>query len=173
MEMDHAFRRISHSLLEMAIITGVLARVLHMLFNAHGDELDWHVVVGTFFIVPVVVLALATLYVGNYPVRQWLWRAPLFAVAETAAEAATSLLLIAAGRERWGTGRAEWGDWPAMAGATLAWRLVTICLFAAILGAIVQWVRRREFAAERRHDALHHVSHDSPPPETAIFRKDS
>ena len=122
-----------------------------MLFNAHGEQLDWHVVVGTFIILPIVVLALATLYLGNYPVRQWVWRAPVFAAAETVAEAVTSLVLIAAGRERWGTGRAELGDWPAIAGATLAWRLVMICGFAFVLGAIVQWVRRREFAAERRH----------------------
>ena len=164
MEMEQAFRRISHSLVEMAVITGVLARVLHMLFNAHGEQLDWHVLVGTFFVVPVVVLALATLYLGNYPVRQWVWRAPAFAAAETVAEGVTSLLLIAAGRERWGTERAEWSDWPAMIGSTLAWRLVTVCFFAFVLGAIVQWVRRREFAVERKHDS---------PESPAIFRKDS
>ncbi len=161
-EMDSAFRRISHSLLEMALITGVLARVLHMLFNAHGDEIDWHALVGTFVVVPIVMLALVTLYLANYPVRQWVWRAPAFAMAETAAEALTSLVLIAAGRERWGTGRAELGDWPAMAGATLAWRLIMICSFTFVLGAIVQWVRRREFAAERRH---------GPPPGTPERRR--
>jgi hypothetical protein len=157
-EMDQAFRRISHSLPEMAVITGVLTRVLHMLFNAHGDQIDWHVLVGTFVVVPVTILALATLYLANYPVRQWVWRAPVFAVAETAAEGVTSLILIAVGRERWGTGRAEFGDWPAMTAVTLSWRLVTVCLFAFILGAIVQWVRRKEFAAERHHGPPSHMS---------------
>ena len=156
-ELSHAFRRISHSLVEMALVAGVLVRVLHMLFNAHGTQLDWHSFVGTVFVVPIVVLVFATLYLANYPVGQWLWRAPAFALVEVVVEAFTSLALVTAGRERWGTGRAEIGDWPTIAGYILAWRFTMVCLFALVLGAIVQWVRRKEFASERQH-------HPHPPP---------
>lgn len=165
-ETSHPFQRISHSLVEMALIAGVLVRVLHMLFNAHGAELDWHSLVGTVFVVPVVLLAFAAVYLANYPVGQWLWRAPVFALVEVVVEAFTSLALVAAGRERWGTGRAAVGDWPSIASRILAWRFTMVCLFALVLGAIVQWVRRREFAAERKH---HH--HPPGPPDGTPERR--
>lgn len=134
----------------MAIITGIVVRVIHVVARAHGDHLDWHAFVGTFVVVPVVLLALATAHLASFPVPQWLWRAPAFALLEAMSEAFTSLGLIAAGRERWGTGRATAGDWPAIAGGILLWRFVMICAFALVLGAMVQWVRRRELAAQRR-----------------------
>ncbi len=138
----------------MALITGCLVRVLYTAFNAHGDYLDWHVILGRFILIPVLVLGMAAVHLAQFPVRQWLWRAPLFAVAEVAAGALTSLALIAAGRERIGVGLATWADWPSMTGQTLIWHLSTICLFALMLGIIVQWVRKREFVQEHRHEHL-------------------
>jgi len=156
------FHRIATSIVEMALITGVVVRVIHVVARAHGgDHLDWHAFVGTFVVVPVVLLAMATVHLSNFPVPQWLWRAPAFALLEIVVEALTSLGLIEAGRERWGTGRAELGDWSAIAGGILVWRFVTICLFALVLGVVVQWVRRREFAAERR--AYHGVERRGRP----------
>ena len=151
------WHHIAASLWEAALLAGVIVRVLHVIFNAHGHELDWHSVVGTFILVPVVLLALATLHLANYPLPQWLWRAPAFAVAEAAAESLTSLALIFTGRERWGTGRAELGDWPAMAASILLTRFVMISLFALVLGAIAQFVRRRELKADRKrsHESFH------------------
>lgn len=135
----------------MALISAVIVRTLHVLSNAHGVEMDWHSFVGTFVALPIVLLAFATIHLSNYPVPQWLWRAPAFALLESLFESLASLGLIYLGRERWGTGRAEFGDWPAMAGMTLLTRMVMICLFAVVLGGVAQFVRRRELRAARRH----------------------
>lgn len=161
-EYQHAPRSVWHriacSLVEMAIIAGVIVRVLHVISNAHGEQLDWHSFVGTFIAVPVILLALATIHLSAYPLHQWVWRAPTFALVESAVEAVLSLALIAAGRERWGTGRAVYGDWPAMAGITFLTRFAMICVFALILGGVAQFVRRREIHAERKK-----IHHGSPP----------
>jgi hypothetical protein len=153
--MKHAFQRISQSLVEMALIAGVVLRVLHVVFSTHGDGADWHSFFGAFVLLPILLLALATVHLANYPVKEWLWRAPVFALAEAVVEAFASLALILLGRERWGTARAELGDWPSMSGMILGLRFVVVCLFALVLGAIVQAVRRREFStAKGRH--YHH-----------------
>lgn len=134
----------------MALLAGITVRVLHVVFNAHGHTLDWHAFVGSFILVPVVLLAFATAHLANYPVGQWIWRAPIFAGVEATVESLTSLALIYAGRERWGTGRAELGDWPAMVGGIFVSRLLMVLLFALVLGAVAQFVRRRELRAERK-----------------------
>src|SRR5688572_25453521 len=105
--MKHAFQRISQSLIEMALITGLLVRVLHVVFNTYGDAPDSRSFIGAFVLLPIILLALATVHLANYPVKEWLWRAPVFALGEAVVEAFASLALIAIGRERWGTGRAE------------------------------------------------------------------
>ncbi len=128
-------------------------RVLHVIANAHGEELDWHSFVGTFIAIPVILLALATIHLASYPLHQWVWRAPAFALLESAVESALSLVLIFAGRERWGTGRAVFGDWPAMAATTFLSRFAMVCLFALVLGGVAQFVRRREIRAERKRGA--------------------
>lgn len=136
----------------MAIIAGVLLRVLHVISNAHGDHLDWHAFVGTFILVPVVLLALATVHLAQYPLPQWLWRAPAFALLESTVEALASLGLIYIGRERWGTGRAELSDWPAMAGGIFLTRFLMVATFALVLGLVAQFVRRRELTHERERE---------------------
>ncbi len=135
----------------MALISAVIVRALHVISNAHGVEMDWHSFVGTFVALPIVLLVFATIHLSNYPVSQWLWRAPAFALLESLFESLASLGLIYLGRERWGTGRAEFGDWPAMAGMILVTRMGMICLFALVLGGVAQFVRRRELRAARRH----------------------
>ena len=86
---------------------------------------------------------MATLHLGRFPVREWPWRAPLFAVFETAGEMAVSLVLISLHREPWGTARAEFMDWQPMATAVLFWRLIGVCVWALLLGTTVQFVRGR------------------------------
>jgi hypothetical protein len=134
----------------MAIIAGVVVRVLHVVSNAHGEQLDWHSFVGTFIAAPVILLSLATIHLASYPLHQWVWRAPAFALLESVVESVFSLLLIYMGRERWGTGRAVFGDWPAMAARTVLIRLGMVCIFALVLGGVAQFVRRREIRAERK-----------------------
>lgn len=155
----HPFRRISRSIIDMAVLTGIVVRVLHVLFSARSADLSWYAFAGRFILIPIVALGMASVHWSNYPVRQWLWRAPVFAVIESVTGAVASLALIAAGRERWGTGRAAMPDWPSIAGRIVLAHVVVICLFALVLGAIVQFVRRRELAVERRHQALLHAQH--------------
>jgi uncharacterized membrane protein len=149
------WHRIAASLVEMAIITGVVVRLLHVVSSAHGTDLDWHAFIGSFILVPVILLALATVHLAQYPLPQWLWRAPLFAVVESTVESLASLALISLGRERWGTGRAELGDWPAMAGGIYLSRFLMVCLFALVLGLVAQFVRRRELVHERKRHAAY------------------
>jgi len=155
----HPFRRISRSIVEMAMLTGIVVRVLHVLFSARSAELSWYAYAGRFILIPIVALGMASVHWSNYPVRQWLWRAPLFGFIESVTGAIASLALIASGRERWGTGRAEMADWPSIATRIIVTHVIVISLFALILGAIVQFVRRRELALERRHQALLHAHH--------------
>lgn len=144
----------------MAIIAGVVVRVLHVISNAHGEQLDWHSFVGTFIAIPVVLLALATIHLASYPLQQWVWRAPAFALLESAVESVLSLVLIYASRERWGTGRATFSDWPAMTATTFLTRFAMVCIFALVLGGVAQYVRRREIHAERKKG--HHGAADAP-----------
>ena len=97
------------------------------------------------------LLAMATIHLGRFPLRDWLWRAPAFAAVEGAAEMTVSLILIWMNRESLGTGAAHFHDWPGMAIGTIAWRVITISLFALLLAGIVKWVRymllRKEHSA--------------------------
>lgn len=171
----HPFRRISRSVVDMAVLTGIVVRVLHVLFSARSAELSWFAYAGRFILIPIVALGLASVHWSNYPVRQWLWRAPVFGLIEAATGAIASLGLIAAGRERWGTGRAEMADWPSIASRILVAHVLVICIFALLLGAIVQFIRRREFELERRHQALlhpHGQPHEHPSAPSAAGTSD-
>ena len=141
-EEPAAFTRIARSPVELAVITGVVIRLFRAVVLTHGTPTSSYLVaslvLGTLFI-----LGMATLHLGRFPVREWPWRAPLFAVFETAGEMAVSLVLISLHREPWGTARAEFMDWQPMATAVLFWRLVGVCVWALLLGTTVQFVRGR------------------------------
>src|ERR1700694_4152535 len=112
-EEPAAFTRIARSPVELALITGVVIRLFRAVVltqtNASSSFLGASLVLGTLFL-----LGMATLHLGRFPVREWPWRAPLFAVFETAGEMLVSLVLIALHREPWGTARAEVVDWHAI-----------------------------------------------------------
>jgi hypothetical protein len=65
-----------------------------------------------------------------------------FFVIEVVVELGTSTLLIAVGRERFGSRAATWDDWWAMAGQTFWQRGIVLVLFALVLAGVVQLVRR-------------------------------
>jgi len=142
LEEPAAFARIARSPVELALITGVVIRLFRAVVLTHGNATTAYLfaalVLGTLFL-----LGMATLHLGRFPVREWPWRAPLFAVFETAGEMAVSLVLISLHREPWGTARAEFMDWQPMATAVLFWRLVGVCVWALLLGTTVQFVRGR------------------------------
>lgn len=141
LEEPRAFRRLSFSLVEMAVVTGVVLRVFRSFVMTHGSISGWYIF-GSFALGLVLLLGMATAHLANFPVQRWLWRAPLFVLVESAAEAATSLLLITAGREPNGSVRAELADWPAMAAGTVLSRGAAVLLWALLLAGIVGVVRR-------------------------------
>lgn len=137
-----AFTRIARSPLELALITGVVMRIFRALVltssTSSSSYLGAALVLGTLFL-----LGMATLHLGRFPVKEWPYRAPLFAIFETTGEMAMSLVLIALHREPWGTARAEYSDWQPMATGVLFWRLLAVCVWALLLGATVQFIRGR------------------------------
>jgi len=141
-EEPAAFTRIARSPIELALITGVIMRVFRAVVLTHGDAtpsyLAASLVLGTLFL-----LGMATLHLGRFPVREWPWRAPLFAVFETAGEMLVSLLLIWLHREPWGTARAEFTDWQPMATGVLFWRVLGVSVWALLLGVTVSFIRGR------------------------------
>ena len=135
-----AFRRLSYSVVEMAVITAVVLRVYRALaLYLAGANVFF---LGLSFAVGFVVLfGMVTLHLGNFTVRRWVWRAPLFALIEAAAEAFTSLGLIALHREPLGSARATYADWPGIVGNIVTWRVPAIIVFAAVLAAVVLMTR--------------------------------
>jgi len=142
LEEPAAFARIARSPFELALITGVVMRLFRAVVLTHGNVtttfLAASLVLGTLFL-----LGMATLHLGRFPVREWPWRAPLFAVFETVGEMTVSLVLIALHREPWGTARAEFVDWQAMATGVVFWRVLGVSVWALLLGATVSFIRGR------------------------------
>ena len=136
-----AFRRFSYSLVEMAIVTGVLVRVYRLVVLTHGSN-NWLYIGATFLIGTVFLLGMATAHLANYPLQQYLWRAPAFALIEVAAEMGTSAILIALGREPNGTVAAHWDDWFGLARNALLLRGLSIVLWGVLIAGAVQLVRR-------------------------------
>jgi hypothetical protein len=159
-----AFTKLARSLIDMALVTGIISRLYRAMVLTRSESLGATYVVVTFSIGAIFILLMASLHLSRFPLRDWIWRAPGFAAAEGLAEMVTSAVLIALNREPLGTGAAHFHDWPMMLVRTVGWRVVTISLFALLLAGIVKWVRymllRREHASwshgdpgfvERRH----------------------
>jgi hypothetical protein len=146
-----AFSKLARSTVEMALVTGVLARLYRAVILTHGDPDSGVYIAATFFIGASFVLMMATVHLSRFSLREWMWRAPMFAALEGAFEMVTSAGLIALHREPLGTSAATFSDWPRMTAGVFGWRLVVICVFAAVLALIVKLVRyailRREHAA--------------------------
>ncbi len=141
LEEPKAFRRLSYSLVEMALITGVLLRLYRLLILTHGSN-NWVYLGGTFFVGIVFLVGMATAHLSNYPLHQYVWRAPAFWLVEVAAEMAASALFLSVGVEANGSVRAHWDDWLGMGVNALLIRGLVILLWTAILAGVVQIVRR-------------------------------
>lgn len=136
-----AFTRLARSLFDMALVTGIVARLYRALVLGRSESASGVFVALTLAGGALFLLAMATIHVSRFPIREWLWRAPGFAALEGVVEMLVSLLLIAMHRESLGTGAAHFSDWPAMAIRTIGWRLLTISLFSLVLAGVVKWVR--------------------------------
>ena len=140
-EEPKAFRKISFSLVGMALITGVVVRIYRVFVLTHGSN-DWIYLGGAFALGTVFLFGMLTAHLANYPLYQYLWRAPVFAIVEVLAEMATSALLISLDWEPNGTVHAHWDDWLGMGLNALLIRGMSIVLWALGLAVIVSLVRR-------------------------------
>lgn len=162
LEEPRVLRKLTLSLPAMAVIAGILVRLIRV--GASEVSTSWWGVFGGIALGLIVLLTIATAHLGNYPVKQWLWRAPLFGLAEGAAEAGASALLTVIGVERLGSTRAHLSDWPSMATDTIVGtpglafldgRIVMVSIFALVLAGVVQVVRYLLLRSENRdHTAV-------------------
>jgi hypothetical protein len=140
-EEPKAFRRFSYSLVEMAVVTGVLWRIYRVVALTHGAN-NWLYAAAVITLAVIFLIGMLTAHLANYPLHQYLWRAPAFAGIEVLAEMAASALLIALGREANGSVRAHWDDWPGMALNALLLRGLIFILWGLILAGVVKLVHR-------------------------------
>lgn len=140
-EEPPAFRRFTMSPVAMGLLTGLIVRLYRALTLSMGSTSSMIYVGLAFILGQMLILGLATVHLGNFTLRRWLYLAPVFAIAEVIAEVLVSLALVAAGLERLGSRQAVFADWPGIAISTLAWRLVAIILYATLLAGVVQLVR--------------------------------
>jgi cytochrome bd-type quinol oxidase subunit 1 len=158
------WRALTLSTVEIGVLTGFLVRAFRALAMSHGagpDGSPGALYLGATFGIGVIVLCgMLTLHLANFPVRRWPWRVLAFALVESAAEMVASAVLIAAGREPLGTtGRAHWDDLPSLAVRTVIVRVLVFAVFAAVLAAVVQLVRR---TLARRGPHHLHPTHSAP-----------
>ena len=146
-----AFSKLARSIVEMALITGVVVRLYRalVLTRVSGDS---GLYLGAMLLLAsAFVLVMATVHLSRFPLRQWVWRAPAFAALESGFESMVSLGLILAQREPLGTGAATLADWPAIGATILLRHVVVISAFALLLALTVKLVRYR--LLKREHAA--------------------
>ena len=158
--MDSLIARIPRSLIPMALITGIVVH-LYRVFVLASPTITFGWV--TLFLAGageyVLLLSLTTVYLGNHPVRQWIWRVPLFTVSEWLVESAAVAVLIRGRFERIGSEQARVADLSSIVIDRLIWHGAAIVTFSFILAVVVQTVRyallkheHRDSTAIRIHD---------------------
>lgn len=134
-------KKLSLSLVAMAIFTGAVLRLYRLLVLQFGWSDRWLWIAGTFVVGAVFLLLMTTLHLGYYAQREWWWRAPLFGVVEATTEALVSFGLTAVGLEVVGSLQATMEDWEAMAVRIFVFRVGGITLFAIVLALVASIVR--------------------------------
>lgn len=140
-------RKFSLNLVEMAVLTGIILRLYRAVvtIQSSGSWLWFAAFAGGI----LLLCAMATMHLANYPLHRWVWRAPAFVLIEVAAEALTSVLLIAVGREPTGTARAELADWLPMMWGTLWTRGLIVIGWSLVLAGVI-WLVRHTLLREER-----------------------
>jgi hypothetical protein len=72
-EEPPAFRRLSLSLLEMALITGVLLRLFRAVTFGAGRA-SWLMFGASILVALVLLVGMTTAHLANFSLRRWLWR---------------------------------------------------------------------------------------------------
>ena len=175
-EHPHALRRLSFSLPQMALVTGIAMRLWRSYALTHGSPDSWAWVGGTFLVGASFLCLMCAIHLGNFTLRNWLWRAPLFAVLESGTEILASLALTTVNLEPLGAEMAELSDWLPTATRILFWRLAGVLTFTIVLGVVVSILRRVILVAEDRSHtvaAVHRASaehHTPPEPSDGVSR---
>lgn len=154
-----AFRRFTMSIVEMALVTGVLLRLGRAVVLTVGPNDNLLFIGGAVAAGLIWLCGMATLHLGNFTLTRWIWRAPAFVLLEAIAESLTSLALIALGKEAVGSARATFADWPAITASIFLWRLIAVLAYSAVLAGVVQLVRYALVKHDHRQhtlDAIHH-----------------
>src|SRR5882724_11017902 len=94
-EPPHPLRRLSLSLPQMALVTGIAMRLWRSYVLTHGSPESWAWVGGTFLVGASFLCLMCAIHLANFTIRNWVWRAPLFAVLESGTEILMSLALTA------------------------------------------------------------------------------
>jgi hypothetical protein len=144
-------RRISMSLPVMALLTGAGLRSYRAFVLTFGWSDSWLWIAGTFIGGAVFLFLMVTLHLGNYPVRAWWWRAPLFALVEGVTEVLVSLGLTILGLEVVGSMRATLEDWQVASLRSATFRVIGITLFAVVLALVSTVVRLLLLKKHERH----------------------
>jgi hypothetical protein len=145
-----ALRRMSVSLPQMALVTGIVLRLWRSYTLTHGSPDSWAWVGGTTLAGLAFLFLMCALHLGNFPLRGWLWRAPAFALLESATEIVMSLALITLNLEPLGAEMAEFSDWLPSAATILVARVIGLLIFSFVLGVVVWILRRLLLAKEQR-----------------------
>ena len=149
-ERPHALRRLSVSLPQMALVTGIGMRLWRSYVLTHGSADSWAWVGGTLLVGVSFLFLMTAIHLGNFTLRNWTWRAPLFAVLESGTEILVSLALTTLNLEPLGADMADIEDWRPTATRILLWRLAGVVLFTVVLAVVVSILRRIILAAEDR-----------------------
>lgn len=162
-----ALRRLTLSTVAMGVGAGITMRVYRWAMLTYASTGSAAVLFLTFAGILVILLGFATAHLGNYPVRHWLWRAPLFGIVSGLAEAAASAALIALAVEPLGHDlRAHWHDWRPGDGhwgillSRIVWDTVLVIIFATVLAGVVQLVRYAMLKREHRDHTLAAIHED-------------
>jgi hypothetical protein len=165
---DSLARRFAHSLGGTAIITGVLVCGFRWLVFRPGTSHSLLLLLFGILGQLAILLGGATVHLGSHPVHQWRWRAPAFALVESATAILMSGVLIALRAEVIGAERAHWSDWPWLAMRIFIWHGITLLLFAVILGTVVQVVRYGMLRHDHRDSTARAIHEDHLKQETAV-----
>jgi hypothetical protein len=155
-ERLHPLRAFAVRTLEPAGITGLVLRVYRALVLGATASAGLIAFVGSLTVGVLFLCGMLTWHLGNFPIKRWPLRILAFILIEVAAELGMSSLLIGIHRERFGSRVATWGDWWPMAGQTFIERGLVMVLFALVLAASVQIVRRAFDKRSPHH--IHQVS---------------
>jgi hypothetical protein len=149
-EEPAAFRALTLSVIESGLLAGIVLHLVRSLTLAYIPEGRWMLFALLDAVLFLLLFAAAAAHLANFPLRHWAWRSPAFGAIAAVGSMSASAVLMALHRERLGSVRAGWVDWPSMAIRSLAVDTVSVCVFALVLAGVVHIVRSALVRHEHR-----------------------